>query len=266
MSRCRVVVSAGSQAERGGHFARRAILLVLALGIAASRAEGADGSESGPKKVHVGVYLKQLRGISLKDSQVVVDFHVWFRWTDNDLKPLDSFELINGTIDSKQNVYEADVQGYHYATCRVLATLHKVWNVARYPIDAHTVTIEIEDAEREAHKLVYVPDLENSGLSPTAGASGWVLKGGKAAVVTNTDHTNYGDISLPTGHASNWSRFVFSARIARPAFGIFIKLFTGLFVAAAIALHAIRIPPPCSTRASACPSGRSSPRWPASTS
>jgi len=61
--------------------------------------------------------------------------------------------------------------------------------------------------------------------------------------VTHTDRTNYGDISLPTGHESSWSRFIFSARIARPGFGIFIKLFTGLFVATAIALHGIKIPP-----------------------
>lgn len=214
-----------------------ALLLVLALSFRS--AEGA----SGPKEVHVGIFVKQLRGISLRESHVVVDFHIWFRWTDDGLKPLDSFELINGTVESKQNLFSTEGNGYHYAACRVIATIHKVWDVARYPLDAHIVTIELEDSEREADKLIYLPDVENSGLSPDAGAAGWVLRNGNAEVVTHTDRTNYGDLSLPTNHESAWSRFVFYAQLSRPGFGIFIKLFTGLFVATAIALHGILIPP-----------------------
>jgi hypothetical protein len=187
--------------------------------------------------------VKQIHGISLKDSQAVVDFHLWFRWTDDNLKPLESFDLINGRIESKQNVYEATIKGMHYASCRVLATLHKLWDVSRYPLDKHVLTIEIEDNDLEADKLVYLADTENSGLSTNAEVAGWTLKAGKAIVVTNTDRTNYGDISLPTGHESNWSRFVYSLELSRPGVGIFIKLFTGLFIATAIALQALRIPP-----------------------
>ncbi len=218
----------------------RALVVAIVLCLPA---EGAADTASVPKKVHVGVFVKQLRAISLKESQVVVDFHLWFRWTDDKLNPIDTFELINGTIDSKQNVYRAEVAGYHYASCRVLATLHKVWDTARYPLDAHTFTIEIEDNDHEADKLIYVPDADNSGLSAEAGVAGWLLQHGRAEVVTHTDRTNYGDISLPTGHESIWSRFIFSARVTRPGFGIFLKLFTGLFVATAIAIHGLLIPP-----------------------
>jgi len=84
--------------------------------------------------------------------------------------------------------------------------------------------------------------VENSGLSAHAEVVGWSLKPGKAVVVTNTDHTNYGDLSLPSGRESNWSRFVFSIEVTRPGIGIFVKLFAGLFIATAIALQAIRIP------------------------
>ncbi len=63
------------------------------------------------RKIHVGVYVKQIQGISLKDSLATVDFHVWFRWTGEGLKPLESFDLVNGRIDSKQSIYEADING-----------------------------------------------------------------------------------------------------------------------------------------------------------
>ena len=124
----------------------------------------------------------------------------------------------------------------------MIATLHKLWDVSRYPLDSHVFTIEIEDNNLEADKLIYLPDVENSGLSTHAEVAGWTLKAGKAVVTTNTDHTNYGDLSLPSGHESSWSRFIFSIEVNRPGMGIFIKLFTGLFIATAIALQALRIP------------------------
>lgn len=196
-----------------------------------------------PKEVHVGVFVKQFHGISLKDSQLVVDFHVWFRWKDPELKPLETFELVNGTIQSKENPFQLEVKGFHYASCRVVATLHKVWDVTRYPLDSHDVSLEIEDSEFEIHKLIYVADVENSGLSPDAVAAGWTLGTGQASVRVHTDRTNYGDISLPSDRESSWSRFTFAARLSRPGPGIFFKLLTGLFVATAIAVHGILIPP-----------------------
>ncbi len=153
-----------------------------------------------------------------------------------------TFDLVNGRIESKQSAYEANIEGVHYASCRVVATLHKLWDVSRYPLDSHIFTIEIEDNNLEADKLVYLADVENSGLSTHAEVAGWTLKPGKAVVMTNTDHTNYGDVSLPSGHKSSWSRFVFSIEVTRPGIGIFVKLFAGLFIATAIALQALRIP------------------------
>jgi len=48
-----------------------------------------------------------------------------------------------------------------------------------------------------------------------------------AGVVPHEYNTNYGDVSLPTGHSSVYSRFVYSVGITRPGYGMFLKLFTG---------------------------------------
>jgi hypothetical protein len=238
----RSVIRAGTDAHlHDGPSIARIIALALVIGIG-KPGHAAEQSSTAAEKVYVGVYVKQIQGISLKDSQATVDFHVWFRWTDNRLKPLESFDLVNGRIESKQSAYEADIEGVHYASCRAVATLHKLWDVSRYPLDSHVLTIEIEDNNLEADKLIYLPDVENSGLSTNAEVPGWVLRPGKAVVLTNTDHTNYGDVSLPSGRESSWSRFVFSIEVTRPGFGIFIKLFAGLFIATAIALQGLRIP------------------------
>src|SRR5947209_676129 len=77
----------------------RVIALALAIGV------GTPGRAAEPPaavhRVYVGVYVKQIHGISLKDSMTTVDFHIWFRWTDDGLKPLETFDLVNGRIESK---------------------------------------------------------------------------------------------------------------------------------------------------------------------
>ncbi|HEX3870730.1 MAG TPA: hypothetical protein VHV77_09855 [Pirellulales bacterium] len=200
-------------------------------------------NQTDPKKVHVGVYVNQIDSVSLKDSQVTVDFHIWFRWTDPDIKPLETFDIVNGKIDTKEDVVEQTMGDVHYACCRVMATIHKLWDVSDFPLDEHMVDIQIEDGEFEDFKQQYIADDENCGLNPEAEIAGWALTPEDATVVSHAYNTNYGDVSLPTGHASNYSRFIYSIKIARPGYGMFIKLFAGLFIAAAISFHALLIQP-----------------------
>ncbi|HEX4148659.1 MAG TPA: hypothetical protein VHY20_06715 [Pirellulales bacterium] len=211
---------------------------ILLLSAAAQAADEAKTDRSPPKQkiVYVGTYLNQLNGMSLKDQKVSLDFHIWFRWKDDDLKPLETFDLTNGQIDAKEDTYEKKIGDTHYAVCRCMATIQKQWDVHDFPLDNHDITIEVEDNDDEEFKLRYVADVENCNLNPDARVAGWQLADGGADVVTHLSNTNFGDVSLPTGHSSSWSRYIYTVHLQRTGFGYFMKLFTGLFVAAAIAM------------------------------
>jgi hypothetical protein len=202
-----------------------------------------EASREKQKIVYVGTYLNQIIGMSLKDQKVSLDFHIWFRWKDDDLKPLETFDLTNGQIDAKEDIYQATIGEYHYAVCRCMATIQKQWNVHDFPLDNHDITIEVEDSDREEYKLRFVPDVENCNLNPDARVGGWDLVNGGAEVVSHLSNTNYGDISLPTGHESSWSRYIYTVHMQRSGYGYFLKLFTGLFIAAAIALISLLTQP-----------------------
>lgn len=201
-------------------------------------AEGPENNDSSPtqKIVYVGTYLNQIIGMSLKEQKVSLDFHIWFRWKDDNLKPLETFDLTNGQIDAKEDVYTAKSGDYHYAVCRCMATIQKQWDIRDFPLDNHDITIEVEDSDMEEYKLKYVPDTENTSLNSDARVAGWNLLDGGGQVTTHLSNTNYGDISLPTGHASSWSRYVYTVHMKRIGYGYFLKLFTGLFIAAGIAI------------------------------
>ncbi len=195
------------------------------------------------EKVYVGVYLNQITSISLKDNQFTADFYIWFRWKDKNINPLESFDLVNGNIESKEGIYQDEVKGFKYAVCRVDATIKKFWDISRFPLDNHILTIEIEDNDNEEFKLRYIPDEENSGIDPQVQVPGWKIGTTNATVSAHIYKTNYGDISLPTDNVSVYSRFIFSVSIIRPGYGYFFKLFFTVFIAALVALIALFIKP-----------------------
>jgi hypothetical protein len=192
-------------------------------------------AEKGPIRVEVGTYINQILALDLKGNQFSADFYIWFRWK-GDVKPFDTFDLANGRITSRTGIVKKDLDGgVHYASARILATITKFWDLRRYPLDDHQLTIVIEDNENEDNLLVYVPDKANSSASPTVEVPGWHVAGTSVSVTSHKYATNYGDTSVPTGNASSYSSFVSAVNIARPGHvGRFFKVFFTLFIATII--------------------------------
>jgi hypothetical protein len=195
------------------------------------------------EKVHVGLYLNQVYELSLKDAKLVVDFWLWFRWKNDELKPYESFEIKNGRIDNKGEVVVKKIGDMNYAYLRVVANVTHFWDISAYPLDQHTVPIIIEDADKEEESLVYVPDVASSGIGDGIAVAGFTTRAATAHVDTSLYHTNYGDISLPSQSESRYSRFVFPVLLSRPGLQYFLKLFFGLFIAVAIGFLAFFIKP-----------------------
>lgn len=208
-----------------------------------SSAVFAQEEEVRQREVYAGVYVNQIYALSLKDNRFSVDFWVWFRWKGEGIKPASSFDIANGRIESRESLYEDTIDGFNYAAVRVNAVMTKFWDIRRFPLDNHLLTIEIEDNENEEHKLKYIPDGENSAMDPGIQVPGWRLGKARAAVDSHGYKTNYGDISLPTGNESVYSRFVYSMEIIRPGYGYFLKLFLSVFIATLISFLAFAIKP-----------------------
>jgi len=218
-------------------------LCLLFVGLGVTWASDAEVAKD-PVQCHVGVYIVSLSDADLRSGTCVADFWVWFRWQDANYNPLESLEVIDGTIDEKSGEVQKILKdGSHYACQRIRATIRQKWNVARFPLDTQRILISLEDAEVESDGVVFVPDEAGSRVSPSVEAPGWKI--GKFSIIAQPQvyDTNYGDTDLPTGASSEYSRAVISLELHRPGMGLFFKLLTGLFVAVGIALVSIAIRP-----------------------
>lgn len=224
----------------------RACLAVLAAVLLfvlphAARADAAP--DPGPRTVVVGTYVNQVYGVDVKGSQYSIDFYVWFRWEGEGLAPLDSFEVASGRIVSKTGVQKKRLGTQNYASARVVATITKFWDLKRFPLDGHTLTLDIEDAEHDTRTMIYESDRDNVALSPDLQVPGWVVRGSSASVERHLYRTNYGDTSFPTNSESHYARYRFAIEVARPGYGRFLKVFFGLFIAVVVSWCAFWVVP-----------------------
>ena len=179
----------------------------LLLFVAEAKSACADVTpDAAPRKVVVGTYVNHVSGIDVKNSQFTVDFYIWFRWEGDDLKPIESFEVAGGRIVSKTGIQRKKLGAQNYISARVIATITKFWDLKRFPLDGHTLTLEIEDAELDTRTMVYEQDRENVGISPDLQVPGWIPKRSSADVERHVYRTNYGDTSLPTNSESTYAR------------------------------------------------------------
>ena len=218
---------------------RGVLTLLLLCGALAAQAE--------PAKVVVGSYVYKIQGLNFKDNKYTLDFYLWFRWKTEgqqaNYKPLDSFKLVNGYVESKGSIVEKKVGDMNYAAVRVRATMSENWQLEKFPFDRHKIEVFVEDSSAAADDLVFFPDLVNSKLGDEIDLAGWTPSSFSADVRAKVHHSNYGDPSLPTDACSEFSRFALAMDLHRQSFDSAIKLLSTVLLATAVAFVAFMVKP-----------------------
>ncbi len=193
--------------------------------------------------VKVGIYVDRLPELSIKDSSWTADFYIWFRWKEENLNPGETFQIVNGEIVSRDLLETKVIHGSHYARYRVVAEITKVFDVSRFPRDDHLLTISIEDTELESFQLQYVYDDANSDISSRVSVPGYKIYRNAGTVKPHSYKTTRGDPSLPGDYKATYSQFTYGIWIARPNWGLYLKMFLALYAALFIALLGFFIKP-----------------------
>jgi hypothetical protein len=189
--------------------------------------------------VNVGVYVDRVPEVSFVTSGWKADFFVWFSW-DGDLPdPGNSFRLVNGELLSRTLTRKVDNGRHHYTRYKVSAQITKNFDVARFPLDEHLLTIQIEDQALLAHQLCYVADPRASSISSRVEVPGYKIAGTSISVKSHAYKTSLGDPDLSQDFQAVHSDFLFGIEIARGNWGMFIKMFIALYIAVALALFGL---------------------------
>jgi hypothetical protein len=187
-------------------------------------------------EVKVGTYLENIRNLSIADSSFAADFYIWFSWHgDKELDPGELFQIVGGTIDSKELSSEHYLEeGSNYQRYKVSATIDKVFDTTRFSLEDHMLNIYIEDKKNDGAKINYVTD-ENSAISSRVKIPGFRVTQFQSTV---KPHEYKSTFSSPNANGMNrvFSQYVIGISIARADLGFFLKVYFPYLLSVALGL------------------------------
>lgn len=205
-----------------------------------------------PAKVSVGMYLSDVPSVDLREGLFAFDGYLWLRWDPAQFQatgqsdpgsplprcPADTYEVMGVHELSTENVSSRP----GYAAFRVQGKVRQAFELERFPLDEHVLTLRIQDSESEAHKVQLIPDGDGT-VAREMMVHGWTP--GTLTVEATTDEfsTNFGDPQIPTGNKSVYSCITFQLPLRHDGWPYFFKLMAALFIATLLAMLAFLIRP-----------------------
>ena len=194
-------------------------------------------------EVKTGIYIDRVWEFSTSESRWGLDFYLWFNWTNPDIDPGENFQIVDGEILEKREEVRHVKDGLYYALYRIKGQITKVFNPSRFPRDDHLLTVRIEDKEFKNFELRYVPDVEGTRISSRAKFPGYKAYYSKIVDKDHAYKTRRGDPRLPENTRATYSQLIYGIGIKRQGWGLYFKMFLGIFSAVAIALIAFFVRP-----------------------
>lgn len=213
------------------------------LGKTAPNYQRLNGEENNSEQVKIGVYVDRIETISTKETLWTVDFYLWFNWQGDKVDPGETFHVVDGEILSKELVRSSSSGNSHYELYRIAAQISKSFNIMRYPLDHHQLTIRVEENNLQWEELQYVPDVDGTTYSSRVNIPGYVVYRSDLVNKPHAYKSSRGDPNSPEAHKAVYTQLTYALSIKRPDWGLYFKMFQGLFAAVSIALLAFLLAP-----------------------
>jgi hypothetical protein len=202
-----------------------------------------------PIEVAVGTYITEITSLNLAAQSYRMRFWIWFRWPVSSTgfirNPLDTFDVVGGSIESKSNIFQEKFDdGTLYGVAQVEAVVRQAFDVRAFPLDSYHLTLRVQP-ESDSDYVRYVSDGKNSKLDTSLSIPGWRLKDIGARVVEKKFDTSFGyePSSRDTPGYSEYSEYQYSIGVSRPSGSVFFKTFWATFLSVLLAFLMLTVPP-----------------------
>jgi len=190
---------------------------------------------------HVGIFVTSLYDLDFPNDAFTTDFWVWFLYPNDSLKPLTSVEVAGAKQHLFQHLDVDEKQGLNWATMKVKAVVRQDWDVSDFPFDRQRLKIVLESADADTSELVYVADTAHSAIDTSIRIDGWERESFRLSSGVRSYATTYGDPTLTS--TSSYATVQASITVRRSGLRLFLKSFTGVYVAFFIAVLGFFIDP-----------------------
>ncbi|HVD99589.1 MAG TPA: hypothetical protein VNB90_15380 [Cytophagaceae bacterium] len=183
-----------------------------------------------PDTVKIGAYVMSVHDINFHDKEYTMRFWLWLLHSNPDFDFPNQVDITNAKSIEQPTVMSDTSSGKIWCLMKMKTTMKQSWDVADYPFDKQHLTVKIENSEYDSDHLIFQADTEGSNFDSTLVVDGWDVCEFNVSTGTNEYRTAFGDPSYKT-QRSNYSHFHIDMVLQRDAWGLFFKLFIGMYIA-----------------------------------
>lgn len=188
-----------------------------------------------PDTVKVGAYIISVHDINFHEKEYTARFWLWFVYANPDFDFSSQLDIPNAkTIDAPEIINDS-TGGKAWTIMKMKSVMKESWNVIDFPFDQQHLKIQIENALFDNQSLVFKPDVAGSKFDQDEAIDGWQIKNFRVTAATNDYETGFGD-ARPSRAKQTFSSFNIEMDIERNAWGLFMKIFIGMYIAFMIAV------------------------------
>ncbi|HTH55972.1 MAG TPA: hypothetical protein VL728_07985 [Cyclobacteriaceae bacterium] len=188
-----------------------------------------------PDTVDIGAYMMSVHDINFHDKEYTARFWLWFLYKNRDFDFVNQLDITNAKSMDQPQILDDSLNGRKYSMLKMKCTMKENWNVEDFPFDSQHLKIQIENSLYDRSSLVFRPDAKGSKFDADEALAGWDIRNFKVEAIDNVYETGFGD-NRPGKENQVFSAFVISMDIDRNAWGLFLKIFVGMYIAFLIAM------------------------------
>lgn len=198
------------------------------------KAETSPSIATKPEYVTMGIYLLSIHDANFVNGTFGADFWIWTNYTNPQLQPIKTLELINAKSYAEMLHLTQDKGKFTWSQKKIQGTFRYHWNMTNFPFDVHRLTIIIEESQDDFNLLRYKVDTINSKYDQSIHIPGFVLKKVTFDTIERNYDTNFGEPKPES--TSSYSALTINLELERVSMLLFIKMHATLYIAFLITL------------------------------
>lgn len=192
-------------------------------------------AQAQPDTVKVGAYVISVHDINFRDKEYTMRFWLWFVYNNPEFDFSKQLDIPNAKSIDPPEIITDSLDGKAWAIMKMKSTMKESWNVRDFPFDQQHLKVQIENTLFDNNSLVFLPDVTGSRFDVKEAIDGWEVVDFHVSETTNDYQTGFGDPN-PARSVQNFSSFLIEMDIARDAWGLFMKIFIGMYIAFLISI------------------------------
>jgi hypothetical protein len=187
-----------------------------------------------PDTVRTGIYVTSIHNIDFKQKEYSITFWLWLKYKNPDFDFIQNLEIPQAKTSTQAYTTVDTSGGQIYLLMKMQCVMKDSWRIDNFPFDRQRLRLSFENSKYDSRSLVFLPDTLGDQFDKRFTLRGWEIDSFDVSSGIKVYETAFGDPSYAKPH-SEYGSLKVKIGIRRDAFGLFWKMFLGMYVAFLIA-------------------------------